>query len=461
MTILLTDLLSRTAATIAGILLLIATTSSLLRTVVVPRSLRSYISELVSRGVISTTRGLARLRKSYVKRDGILAWAGPSILILQLITWLLLYLVAYGLLLYGFSGQTLGDSMRQAGSSLFTLGFADINTTDETLVDFLAAATGPIVIALMIGFLPTIYSSYLDRETAVTEVCVAVGDPAWGPEMLSRYALADRLDSTAQEFERWTQLAASMRMSHTMYPVLLWVRSSRPFRHYLVSLLAVLDAASLTVALTKTTDRRPAFQLLAQGGQTMEVLYAMLAGRHWNRRSTDREAGPLAAQSERSRVDERLPRWNRRIIAVEMASDEDALVGLSADVVSGLRGRTDRGISLPRSDFDDAVELLRRSGFPIECEGDEAWDRFRSARVRYEYAAYAICEILDAPRAPWSGTRRIETPIIGPHSAVALLPELMEPAVVDDYENTHGLATEHAEEIAEESATDPDDTQQA
>ena len=79
--------------------------------------------------------------------------------------------------------------MRQSGSSLLTLGFASVNTEDQTIIDFMAAATGPIVIAMLIGFLPTIYSTYLEREVDVTMLSATGGEPAWGPELLSRLAI--------------------------------------------------------------------------------------------------------------------------------------------------------------------------------------------------------------------------------------------------------------------------------
>lgn len=414
----LADLLSRTAATIAGVVLLVATTSSLMRTVIVPRALRSVISDAVSQAVVNTCRGLARLRSTYVKRDAVLAWAGPTILLAQLITWLLLFLFAFGLLLYGLSGQTLGESLRQAGSSLFTLGFADIDSSDQTVIDFFAAATGPIVIALMIGFLPSIYSSYLHREAAVTSLSASAGEPAWGPEMLARHTLADTLDETNAEFTRWTELAATMRMSHTMYPVLIWVRSVRANRHYLVSLIAALDAASLMVSLTSTLDRRGAFQLLIQGGQSVEVLYALTVRRR--RRLPLAARRPSAAHTD-PRPAEQLPSWNRRVLAVEVASDQDALGGIDRDIAAELDERERGSITLTRAQYDEAVDLLRRAGFPIERELDEAWAQFVAARSRYEYAAYSLCAILDAPPAPWTGGRHIATPTIWPSLAVEVL----------------------------------------
>ena len=61
---LMTDILSRSAATLAGFLLVVATSISLMRTVVIPRALRSTISDLVSKGVVGTALGLSRLRRT-------------------------------------------------------------------------------------------------------------------------------------------------------------------------------------------------------------------------------------------------------------------------------------------------------------------------------------------------------------------------------------------------------------
>lgn len=419
------ELASRGVATVAGIVMLIATVRSLMRTVVVPRALGSVISDAVSRGVIGLTSVLARTRRSYEKRDAVLAWAGPTILIAQLITWLVMFLLAYGLLLYGLGGGTFGASLRESGSSLFTLGFADVDASDQTVIDFIAAATGPIVIALMIGFLPTIYAAYIDREAAVTALSVDAGEPAWGPELLSRHTLADTLDAANDEFLKWRDLAATLRMSHTMYPVLIWLRSSRAFRHYVVSLLAALDAASLMVSLSSKLDHRPAYQLLIQGGQTMEVLYTLLSRRHRLRHLpiVGRILGPSSTPAP---PEERLPGWNRKIIAVELASDQDTMRGLGSRKIEELEERGRGSITLTRAEFDEAVELLRKSGFPIDRDLDEAWIQFTAARSRYEYSAYAVCAILQAPPAPWSGPRSIASATVWPHRALDLLPEAVE-----------------------------------
>ena len=421
------DVLSRSAASIVGLFLLIATTISLLRTVVIPRSLRSIISDTVARAVTATATGISRLRRDYPARDAVLAWAGPLIILLQLVTWLLLYLIGFGLLLYGIGGQDLGDSIRQSGSSLFTLGFAAVNTENQTIIDFLAAATGPIVIALMIGFLPTIYSAYLQREVDVTTLSVAAGEPAWGPELLSRYALTDNLPGITDAFQEWGAVASRLRMTHMTYPVLIWVRSAQAIRHYAVALLAVMDAAALQVSLNHSLQRTGAYRLLIQGGQSFEVLYVIVAQRHsWRPRlgfrGSFRNTAPAAEGA-----DVVLPGWSRKMIAVELATDRDAMMGLNADAVNALSRGEGGPLRITRADFDKAVDVLQRSGFPIDRDLDEAWEQFQAARSRYEFAAYELCRILDATPAPWTGDRNIPTPTIWPHLSVDLLPDAGDP----------------------------------
>lgn len=421
---LMADILSRGAASLAGLLLLVATTLSLMRTVVIPRALRSIISDAVAAVVVGIGVGVSRARRTYSKRDAALAWTGPTIIIAQLITWLLMYLLAYGLLIYGASGSDFGESVRQAGSSLFTLGFASVNTEDQTVIDFMAAATGPIVIALLIGFLPTIYSSYLEREVDVTMLSATGGEPAWGPELLSRLAIGGTLDGLPMIYMEWAKWAARLRLTHVTYPVLVYVRSARAMRHYAVALLAVMDAAALKLALNTSLPRKEAFALLLEGGQTFEVLYVFLfQKRTWGTRAPF--SGLFTGRFSRADLaTSRLPDWNDRMLAVHLAADMDALQSLDGDAVRALERGEQQSLTLTRADFDQAVDVLTRSGFPIERDLDEAWDLFRAARGRYEFAALQICRKLDVTPAPWSGERRVPTPTIWPTLAVDVLPDI-------------------------------------
>ena len=65
-------------------------------------------------------------------------------------------------------GGSFPAALREAASSLFTLGFAVRNGTEPSVAEFLAAASGLIIVALQIAYLPTLYAAYNRRETVVT-----------------------------------------------------------------------------------------------------------------------------------------------------------------------------------------------------------------------------------------------------------------------------------------------------
>jgi hypothetical protein len=415
------DLFSRSAATLLGLFLFIATTVSLLRTVVVPRALSSSIANTISGTVTGIHRFIAYRRKTYKGRDAVLAWNGPMIIVSQLIAWLLLYFLAYALWIYGIAGMGFGEALRQSGSSLFTLGFANSNAADPTILEFMAAATGPIVIALMIGFLPTIYSTYVDREVNVALLSVTGGEPSWGPEYLARLTLSNQLVDAADRFRSWINWFGNVRLTHTTYPVLTRIRSASPYRHWLISALCVMDAASLQLSLTKTLPREQASELIIHGTQTFETLYARIfvkekiqhripfLGKYFG--------SPNLPQSEM----EKMPGYRPGTIAVEMATTADSTRGISKRTYELISAGQSKGVQLTREEFDSAAAMLKEAGYPIEVDLDIAWFQFSIWRKRYEFAAYQLCYALDAVPAPWSGPRHKGTGVIAPTSAVELL----------------------------------------
>jgi len=408
------ELASRSVCFFLGVLVFLAMIISLLRTIVVPRALRSFFSGVVMAGVVGIGWGLARLRRTYRGRDSVMAWAGPLIILVTLIAWLLGFLLAYGLMIYGISGNSFGMSLAQSGSSLFTLGFDGGRTQDQTILDFMAAATGPIVIALMIGFLPTIYSIYTNREVAVTQLSTDAGEPAWGPEFLVRSHLTDRLERNDEIFESWAHWATTLRLTHLTYPALIHVRSARAQRHYATSLLAIMDAAALSVSLNHERSHHRAYLLLAQGMQAFDTLYLSgVAPRKFRSRL------PILGHLVKPTVtlDPRLlamPSREAGRKAVQMAASSDAVRGMEHEAIGVLNSGEAMPLTLTRADFDEAYQLLEAAEFPIEYNADAAWDFFSKLRQRYEFPAYAICSKLDAPPAPWSGPRRVQTPTVSP-----------------------------------------------
>lgn len=267
-------------------------------------------------------------------------------------TWLAGLLLGYALILLPFCRSSPWLALRVAGSSLFTLGIAVPPGHAPDAIVFAAAASGLAVVALMISYLPVMYAAFNRRETLVSMLEALAGSPAWGPELLARQALIDNIGYLPRLYERWTEWAADIMESHTAYRNLAYFRSPDPTSSWLTSLLAVLDAAALHLALCPGSAPAEARPLLRVGYTAIRKLahqFGLPAG------DDPQPAGPLV---------------------------------------------------LTRAEFDEAVTWLRDAGWVIERDPDEAWPHFRGWRVNYETGAYALALFLDLPPALWSGQRR-------------------------------------------------------
>lgn len=416
-------LLTHTSAFVLGVVLFIVVTVSLLRTVVTPRPLRSNYSDAITGIVIGGTRLIARLRRSYAYKDSVLAWGGPLLIIGMLVGWLIGYFVAYSLLIFGASStdRAFSEAARQAGSALFTLGMSGARTDDLVVIEFLAAATGPIVIAMLIGFLPSVYSSYLERERTMASLALIAGDPMWAPEWIVRSQLTGALGDFNAQMVTWAEWATNLRLTHTTYPVLQHVRSPRLTRHYVVTLLGLLDTAALLASLSTKVEHRHLFTMLLNGSQAFDSLYLLFYAPR-KIRSRIPVLGRLISGSARDDYTTfAVPAWEQQLAAVHDASARDTAHSMGSIRIGDLVAGESQPIALTREEFEHAVAMIRESGFEIDRHPDEAWAMFRMIRSRYEFPAYVMAERLTAVPAPWSGPRRGFSTTIAPTSALEML----------------------------------------
>jgi hypothetical protein len=337
---------------IAGAVLVLADLYDLVRALVVPRPHTTGPVAAGARRIrTSMHAGIARL-SSFETRDHLLTTLEPMVMLLRLGIWLSAGLVGFALIIWGTGHAAFGHSFIEAGSSIFTLGFATEGSPAPEVVSFLAAAFGLLVVALQIAYLPTLYDAFNRRETLVTMLESRSGSPAWGPELLARHYLVGiegNLDSFYDDWETWS---ADVAESHTTNPALLYMRSPHPTNSWLVGLVAVLDSAALYLSLC-----------------------------------------PSAAPAE-ARLCVRMGFTCLRDIAraIRIPFDPDP--------------RPNADIELPFADFLDAVARLQQAGVPLERSPEEAWAHFKGWRINYESIAYALADIMFAPPGPWTGHRR-------------------------------------------------------
>jgi hypothetical protein len=352
---------------VIGAAVLVATGWSVLVTLVVPRRVRSKIPRMVFILNRSVFHFLADRTSSYEGRDRVLAIQAPVQLVGQVVAWLALYELGFGLLLWPLVGSGgLGTAMEQAGSGLCTLGYLVPRAGGAAALDSLAAFAGLGTVALQIGYLPTLYAAFNRREALITMLDSRAGVPSWGPELLARthYGLGTGVSAVGELpelFEAWEQWSADVSESHTTYVPLVWFRSPRPLSSWVTSQLAVLDAAALYLALLPDASGLIQARLCLRGGFTC--------------------LGNIAR-------------------ALKIPIPEDAAPS--------------NGISLSYDDFVEAIERLRRVDFPLARPIEDAWADFKGWRVNYEAAAYALAWSTDAPPALWSGPRQQDIETIPP-----------------------------------------------
>jgi len=220
--------------------LLLLTGSSVIKTLLIPRNLGSAIGTAVARSVLAVYRFRTAKIEDVHRRERILASGAPTYLFVLLVCWISCLYVAYALLLLPFSNHSAVFAMRLSGSSLFTLGFASPAGAAPYGIVFAAAISGLGVIALMIGYMPTLYAAYNRRETLVIMLEALSGKPPWGPELLARQQLIRNTSYLPRLYERWTQWAADISESHTTYRTLIYFRSRYPEQAWPLALLALV-----------------------------------------------------------------------------------------------------------------------------------------------------------------------------------------------------------------------------
>ncbi|MHB8439103.1 MAG: hypothetical protein ACYDD4_08065 [Acidimicrobiales bacterium] len=348
---------ARTAVAVLGALVSVIAVADLVKALVVPRPQTRSIVGLIVRSVRSVGHEIAYHLAGAARRDRFLAVFEPSLMLVRLASWLGLGFLGFALLMWGVTTMPWSRAFVDSGSSVFTLGFATPGGTVPTAVVFLGAAYGLVTVALQIAYLPALYDAFNRRETLVTLLEGRAGTPAWGPELLARHSLVGIEDSLPDFYAEWERWAADVAESHTTYPSLMYWRSPHEGNSWIVALVAVLDAAALSLSLSPAHAPVQARLCLRMGFTALRDLAR--AGR--------------------------------------IPYDPDPM--------------PDSPIVLSRDDFEAAARWMADAGVPIDRSIEEAWPHFVGWRVNYEAIAYRVAAMVGAPTALWTGPRHFASEV--------------------------------------------------
>jgi hypothetical protein len=238
---------------------------SAIRTFVLPRSANVFLTGQVFRNTRRLFNIRMRKARTYEERDEIMALYAPLTLLILPVVWLICVCIGYMGMFWAIGVEPLYEAFRISGSSLLTLGFALADGFAQTALAFSEATIGLILIAVLIAYLPTMYSAFSKREEAVSMLEVRAGSPPSALELISRIHRIGGWESLHDLWEQWEIWFVDLEETHTSLAALVFFRSPEPHRSWITAAGAVLDAAAIT-ASTLDIPRDPQTDLCIRAG---------------------------------------------------------------------------------------------------------------------------------------------------------------------------------------------------
>jgi len=201
-------------------------------------------------------------------REGVLGVYGPLSLIGLLACWALGLIGAFALLQVaatmgaGLHGEPLGRVLYMSGETFFTLGFGDVTPANSVgrALAVVEAGMGFGFLGTVIGYLPTMYSAFAEREVEISLMDARAGSPPTAAEFLGRIAAAPETSANADDMRTWERWAARLLETHISYPQLAYYRSQHVNQSWLGTLTVILDATAVMLARDEA-DAVPQAQL--------------------------------------------------------------------------------------------------------------------------------------------------------------------------------------------------------
>lgn len=370
----------RVAVGIVGLIGTLLVLATIVRTMLVAHSSRSGLAGAVAGGVAAAARLPLGLLTDRRRRNRWLAGVAPVTMLLQLTLYAVLLIGTLGLMVYGTTSLDLMNSLYQSGATFTTLGIVLPVNPASTVVTFVAAFLGLVLIAVFVAYLMSMYGMYAARETVMARLSTWAGEPAWGPEMLARAAVLGRPAGVTPQVGPLLDWLVELRLNTQVNPVLATFRSTSDDRHWTITLLAALDAVALRLAMGTSRSVPDDVEFLTEGAVTLGLL-----------------------------AHDRRPNWpvEHRILAA-LSPGADLAPPESPDHVP-----------LTDVEWADGWRTLTVAGLTDGLDERTVRCRFELIRGQYVAAAYSVARHHHAVRAPWSGPRHPDSPVVPPLAAGA------------------------------------------
>jgi hypothetical protein len=348
----------RVISGIFGLSLEVVVLDAAIRTFLLPRVARVRLSRVISRTVGWFFSKIADRTDSYAGRDHVLSLFASFVLLTYQAVWLILSLIAFAFGFIAAGVSSFATAFKVSGASLLTVGTDAAHGSAPLVLGYTEAALGLTLLALLIAFIPTLYSAFQSREFSVSRLSVRAGIPAtpWGVlEIAQSVDSYERLDEIWREWEQWF---IEIGETHSTLVILNYYRSSNPNQTWIGSAAAVLDSAALFNAAVDVKPSPSAGLCIRSGWLTLRKLADYFK------------------------------------VPYPVVFDSDI------------------EISITREQFELVLDRLTQSGVPIVPDRDAAWTDFVGWRVNYDAIIEVFYTTFTCPRTDWNDAA--VQPLVGP-----------------------------------------------
>lgn len=345
---------------------------SAIRTFMLPGTTAPGIGKLVFRGIQWIFLLAGTLLPSDNARSALFSVYGPVALLGLYITLIAANGIGFAFMFAALGERTVQEALIASGSSLSTLGFADFKRVSDTALSVVEAMGTTTISALLIGYLPTIFSNYLSATQAVHDLEAQIENPDCGPNIIVSLSKPGATSSLDDFWKSWTGWFTKLAVSHGSLVGNLFLRSPQTSRTWVQVSSSVLDSAAL-----------------------------------WQT-AVDAPSSPAAEACLRAGI-------SGLTRAVQLISFEP----------HPKVGNAEQHVGVTRQQFDIACDRMAAGGLAVRQDRDTAWTAFVQVRAQYGAQLHALARVKQSPlieidcvtqtsvsplHLPWRGKRHLPNP---------------------------------------------------
>ncbi len=190
--------------------------------------------------------------------DTMLGIYGPFGLLLNLVLWVAAMMFGFACLQWAGGSHlgpmrapvSFGNDLYFSAATMTTDGPAALSaqTTFARVVQVITSGSGLAVLAIVIGYLPSLYQAFSRREATVSQLDARAGSPPSAGRLILRTVGYDGWPAVNRYLGSWEAWVAELMETHLAYPVLAYFRSQHVNQNWLAAICSILDACTFTIA---------------------------------------------------------------------------------------------------------------------------------------------------------------------------------------------------------------------